>query len=992
MKSRIINTLIQFSDESSKSDPPEMLVQIASELNSDTHKLHLKSRSILEYLLHHYSQLSVETIDHFNHRLIRTFARDLKLSSNFEVSLNTKELISDAVDKLISQAGSDALITKMLVDFALQKTDEDKSWDISRDINKASELLLNENDLIHLNKLKDKSLSHFIEFQTQIKETVYALTSRTKQLGSQGLELIASNGLDRDHFNRGSFFDFLVKLSNEDFNVSLNTLWQANLGVKPLYAVSKIKGAITEVINSIESELIEIFNESKENILKLQLLKAVLKNLTPLSVINLVRREFELIKEEQNLVPISDFNALIFDEIKDQPAPFIYERLGDKYHHFFIDEFQDTSLMQWHNLIPLIDNALAQTNQDGDQGTLLLVGDAKQSIYRWRGGLPEQFIDLTNDTNPFSTEKKQESLENNFRSLPEIVDFNNEFFGHVSSYFGNETHSEIYQRGNTQKTVHTEGGYVKIEFIPNQNTEQNHLEYASMVIQTIDELKKDEFQLSDICILVRSKRDGFELSKALMEANIPITAPESLLLDNSQIVQGLIHALSLSLFQDNEEAKIGWLEFIYRYAEIPLEEHDFYSELLKVPILSIDESLRKYDLRFRFDELSTLSLFDSFEYILRSMSLENLSDAFVFGFMDLVFEYQQKHDGGKIEFLQYWSEQKEKASVPLSENINSVLLMTIHKSKGLEFPVVIFPYADKDIRPTKNNHVWYPWQMDEFEEVMVDFKRELQNYGPAGEELYEEYSETLELDNVNLLYVTFTRAIERLYIFGQRPKKISDTPRKYYDLLASFLDYKQKWNDDQSTYEFGTKEIRSPITKSILFKTEPLNYISKAPEDSKLIIIESTPEKWKTEVSEAVTLGNLLHDSMSRIKTSSETESEFEKIAAIDTLSSEEKQLLNILISQIVGHPQLENLFSSDDLIYTEREIWSEDSVALRPDRINIHADNSATVIDYKTGIPREEHEYQINDYSKAIEQMGYIVKQKLLVYSNEDGILVNKL
>src|SRR5690606_17852089 len=214
--------------------------------------------------------------------------------------------------------------------------------------------------------------------------------------------------------------------------------------------------------------------------------------------------------------------SLINKEIKNQPAPYIYERLGEKYRHFFIDEFQDTSRLQWENLIPLIDNALAQKINE-ISGSLMLVGDAKQSIYRWRGGLPEQFMALYDEENPFPSQAKNIlSLETNYRSREEIIDFNNQFFSFISQYFASANHQNLYIAGNRQKFNAKKGGFIKLEFIEKQRKSLNLEVYSERVHQIILEVLEKKYSPNDICILTRRKADGIALSTYLLEKGIPV--------------------------------------------------------------------------------------------------------------------------------------------------------------------------------------------------------------------------------------------------------------------------------------------------------------------------------------------------------------------------------------------------------------------------------------------------------------------------------------
>ena len=386
MKQRIIKNLVSFSINESLTNPFQMLEQISEETKLSKKEIHLRSKKVVKHLLHHYSSFSVETIDHFNHRLIRTFAKDLKLSGNFEVSLDTPLLNEEAVDQLISRAGENKMTTQVLVNFALEKTDNDRSWDISRDIAKVSKLLFNENEVDHVKELKRHSLKNFISFRNGLLKQRESLVEYINSKAQNVLNEIDSKGIPPEAFRNKTLYNHFLKILEGNYKIYDNQLLQ-NLEDGGLSLYKKdTSDEIASKIDVINPFLLDQYREIKQEVFRLLLIKNILRNITPLSVINLVGQEVEIIKEEKNIIPISEFNTLIHSEIKDQPAPFIYERLGEKYRHFFIDEFQDTSQLQWQNLIPLIDNALSQEYDNEIQGSLMLVGDAKQSIYRWRGG------------------------------------------------------------------------------------------------------------------------------------------------------------------------------------------------------------------------------------------------------------------------------------------------------------------------------------------------------------------------------------------------------------------------------------------------------------------------------------------------------------------------------------------------------------------------------------------------------------------------------
>jgi len=1003
MKERIITTLVSFADEKSLASPPIMLQNIARETEIPIQKLHANAKKSLKHLLYNYAQLSVETIDHFNHRLIRTFARDLKLPAHFEVSLDVPQLISEAVDNLVAKAGEDDEITKVLVQFALQKTDEDKSWDISYDISNTAALLLNETDAEHLKKLKDRSLQDFQQFKSTLIKKRSVTLSALKTLAQQTLQTIAEAGLEKTDFNGGSrayFPNYLEKLAEENLTVSYGAAWQETMGDKPMYPKTKTTDFIASTIDALTQDFIAVFSETKRLVATIWMYDNILKNLTPLSVINLVQQEIELLKEQQNILPISEFNALIHEEIKDQPAPFIYERLGDRYRHFFIDEFQDTSLLQWQNLVPLVDNAVSQ-EQDGTSGSVLLVGDAKQAIYRWRGGLPEQFMELYSGTNPFSNPKLSiENLETNWRSCETIIDFNNAFFSYVSDHFGDSVHEHLYAIGNQQKTTSKSEGFVQVEFINPENKEESHLLYAERVLETISNLTKTNYQPNDICILTRTKKDGIALSTYLITNEIDVVSSETLLLDFSPLIHCLIAGLTVSLFPENEVAKVGLLTFLHDHFNIETAKHEFLKDCLTSRGDAFASKLETYGISIDITSISEKSLYQACEYMIHHFELNRVADAYLFAFMDLVLDFESRPEAGKLNFLEFWETKKASASVPANNQQNAVTVMTIHKSKGLEFPVVIYPYANTKLYAEQQAKAWFPIDDELFDEALINFNSEVENYGPHGEQLFIERRNTLELDNINLLYVTLTRAIEQLYVFSEVPSKLKlENPDDFNQLLIGYLSQQGLWNPDQMVYSFGSAENTANLPSEE--KEKPVNqtmapkYISSTPETHQLVVASTEASLWQTKAEVAINIGNLLHDTMERIRTKDDITMVIEKYREQKLYPEKTLERLERVLQKIVAHPEIEHLFSNQleyDTIFNERDIVTSKQQLLRPDRLNFFDNQKVSITDYKTGTPNETHQRQVNLYAETLVGMGFEVLDKFLIYSNGDEISVNKI
>lgn len=461
MKSRIVENLIAFSKDNTQDDYLAMLNAVANSTNISQDLIKTRSVILLKKLIHNYAAFEISTIDGFTHRVLRTFAKDLGLPSNFEVTMQVDDILHEAVDKLIAKAGEDEELTKVLIDFALSKADDDKSWDISRELYSIAKLLTKENNLDHLKAFENKDLKDFKTYTKTLNDKKQDITSAIKQIAENVFNLLNENGILPEYAFTGKYaYKYFNNLKEGNLGkLTFTAGWQNDLinGTKPIYSKSSkdLSKEQKSILDGLKQPIGSYFEDSKNKVLLLNFIEHISKNIIPLSLLNSIKKEVEAIKKERGLLLISEFNNTIANAIKGQPAPFIYERLGERYRHFFIDEFQDTSELQWQNIIPLAENPLISLDEDENQGSLLLVGDAKQSIYRWRGGKAEQFINLCNKISPFSINPEVTNLPNNFRSLPQVVNFNNALFKHIAQYFKVEDYESLYEKSPQEKIKKT---------------------------------------------------------------------------------------------------------------------------------------------------------------------------------------------------------------------------------------------------------------------------------------------------------------------------------------------------------------------------------------------------------------------------------------------------------------------------------------------------------------------------------------------------------
>ncbi len=996
MKERIITMLKRFSEDDIHTllHLP-MFSDLVKALEIDPETLQNKSKILLQSIVHNYAAYDISTIDKFNHKLIRTFAYDLKLPLNFEVELDTDTLLAKAVDKLIDQAGADPKLTKVLIDFAIEKTDEDKSWNIAYDFNEIAKVLVNENDIPYLEELKHKTLTDFEALKHHLQNSQKDTSAMVVEVSQQVLWLIEDATIQHDDFNRSSLPKHFIKLSNKEFDVSFSSNWQNDLLEGSTLHPKRVSEDTAVTIESLRPHLIDAFTKTKQAVFQIKFLNNALKNITPLSVLSAIGKTLEELKNEEDLLLISEFNEIINNEIKAQPAPFIYERIGEKFKHYFIDEFQDTSGLQWENLIPLIHSAVSSENLNNESGSAMLVGDAKQAIYRWRGGRAEQFIDLYSEGNPFHVEKHVSNLPTNFRSHKTIVEFNNSFFEHISEFaFSNNQYREIYK--NARQNVSIEKpGYVELNFLNTIDEDKNQLQ-CEAVLTIVQKAIRQGFSYRDICIIVRRKKEGFAIAEYLSDMEIPIISSESLLIKNAPEVQFINQVIAFGIQPDNDEVKVAILAFLTDDKLQLNNKHLFFKGLIDLNGSEFFNKLNTFGFNFDFENFLQLPMYEAVESVVRGFGLNSSLNAYLQFYLDEVFDYSQRHGANINGFLEYWERKKDSLSIVSPTETNAIQVMTIHKSKGLEFPVVIFPYANQDIYSDISPKVWFPVDPKSFHgfsHLYLNMNKDLEELGDLGHEIYNSYRSKLELDSLNLLYVVLTRAAEQLYIISEKDldKKTQSEKLTYYSgLFINYLKSLGQWDNDQNSYSFGDPTKTSEEKIEVNHTITQACFISTEKEAHNLNIVTNSGYLWDTAQEHAIERGNLVHNILSYIKTPADID--FALSNFLDSGQINNDQLLNLksLITRIVEHDQLASVFDETLSIYNERDIISKDGQILRPDRVVVNSKNQAIIIDYKTGREHPKHKEQLYNYQDLLEEMNLVVIKKILVYIN-DNIVVKE-
>lgn len=965
MKNRILEKLQLFASNDPSVYEDDMFLELVNSSGLSKTELQKRARNAYLYIIHHFNHLHVVTIDKLTHQIIRTFARDLGINSKFDVALDGKAFMAEVVDRILDKAGEDKILTQVLTSYVLQKADELKSWDVSKEILDIAEMFLNENHMRSLTALSEKPLEAFTELNQKLENQINTLKEPIKEKATELLNRISQTTLALSQFPRGALPNLLNLLKQGDWpSVFLNKTLQKSIETRTFLLKSAKKGD-HEQFEPLVDVTITILNTYAAYWKKVQLLGLLRKNIVPLSLMQHIGLEVSELQEERNSRLLGFFNKHISDTIKDTSTPFIYERLGVRFQHFFVDEFQDTSVLQWSNLIPLFSHAL-----EGEQrnGSLVLVGDAKQSIYRWRGGVPEQFIALANETSPFTVQQQVQNLPTNFRSATTIVRFNNSFFTAAATYFPLETQRLLYTESCDQEPYKKEGGYVALSTIEGKNKEEQDQAYQQAAVAKVEDCLRQGYRCQDICVLVRKNNQGVKIAEALTEKEIPITSSESLLISQSPEVQFLMNLVHL---RHNPSSRTIQHAVLEPFAI--LEENPFHwtQEQLERPIEIVFRELTSK--KFDFTTFQKLPLYAALEYAIWAFSFTEELTAHLQGFLDEVLKLQHKKEATTTQLIAYWERNKDKWAVNPPEGRDAVRIMTVHKAKGLAFPVVILPFSDSSWMNRNTHYDWFPLPKNDyspFEEMLLPISQKLTELGEGARHAFETYHAQSLMDTVNTLYVGMTRPIEELHVITTKGANI-ENPNTLADLFALVHpELKER------QLSFGDRIRRTPTSaKPIPVIKTPWTFTM-----SHVLNTMATPRKRTDEIQ----FGLFFHEVMSHIEVPQDMEYALSQSIAQNMLNKDDFSRLKEHVHAVVFHDELKEYFNPKNKIYCERPLLTANGEVVRPDRFVVTSKGEGLLLDYKTGSYKEEHVRQIMEYAHCLKQTGLNIKQKVLVYTEK--------
>ncbi|MGB3591126.1 MAG: UvrD-helicase domain-containing protein [Nonlabens sp.] len=986
MKERVLGYLNSFGSDTLDAGSREIRNYIQEELDLDKEEFKLRAASIYNNLLHNYSSFDIVTIDAFNHRLLQTFARDLDLPEGFEVELDTQIFFQKAVKNLLARAGSDPVLTKILVEFALGKIDEGRSWNIEYDLLDICNLIPVESNFKHLQQLRNHGVEEFLRFRESVNSKITTWSKKLTLTAQDIDQQLTSQGVTAADFKQGmrGGYSYVVQAKMGVFKEPKARFEEFLNG--SFYAQSK-QQSIKDIIDIYAADLVSYFETYNKLYEQIVFYQNVLRKLTPLSLLNELLKEADKIKAEERIVPIYEFNFLLSSSVKDQPAPFIYERIGEKYRYFFIDEFQDTSTMQWENLSPLIANVLSQAETEQEKGSLMLVGDAKQSIYRWRGGNADQFLSLLGNDKLFSLDKRNDSLAHNWRSAINIVEFNNGFFKFYATHLASPLYKDLYTNYLEQKISSSSAGYVQVDFLTDSAGDNNNNDGPSLselqVHAQIKQIVLDGYDYGDICVLTRTNKQGIAIAEYLASQGIELVSNQSLLVAYSDAVRLLVSLIDFLKHNDQRATKF---EFIKNYL---VHNSLLDNERLLIELLELSKPIL---LRKLFPDLAIEQIFDdqdlftAVESLSKTLELSS-ADKRLHAFMELVHDYSVKQGASITGLLDLWEQKSEQLSLSSNPSSSAVTLMTIHKSKGLEFPIVIVPYCDTGISESRGITDWVDVDPDEhcgFSSLYVSVNDTIKNFSPQAAQLLEDHIEKTQLDHINGLYVAMTRPRKRLYLSTPWKPKNTLRTEKHSTLLWQYCE-----SINMGKREMGNCISFSSVERDIktdAFETEQdalvKNY-NTGPAASSYSIAFKKGHLWVQNNEGTRSFGILLHQYISMIYKSRDLDVAIEKIKSDAFLTATIKDELIAAITNIVMSDRSAHLFESNHIIKNEPSLLLPDGGKLVPDRLEF-CDNGVTIIDYKTGAESESHVLQVDAYSKVLIDMNYDIKSKILIYVNQ--------
>lgn len=978
--------------------------KLLADLKITPEELIRRSSRILRLLLHDYSRFSISTIDSFFQRILRSFARDAGIPFTAELELDSEKILTETTDQLFFELNRYPFLRKWLVQMTLDRIREGGSWDIRKDINDLGREIIKENyfricspDTLNDNRDILQQEENFLRKQQ------HSLESILREAGEKAIHYIHSIGLSTDDFANKSrgIIGYFQKLANG--SVPLPTPANRQALSDDTKWVTKNSGKADLIRNAVDTNLRPWLAESFQYYRDYQTFDSILRWFHVGGILDDLAVLMRDYASEKNIYLLSETPGLLGALIGSNDAPFIYERAGNTWLYYMIDEFQDTSVQQWNNFKPLVKNSISQGKP------CLVVGDVKQSIYRWRNG--DWQILAHNLEDEFGDQCTVHNLQTNFRSKPAIIRFNNAFFGKASDLLQEEFNHSLddvsdISNGHWKNQIidayaghiqeipegNTGEGLVQVEICPDDSEGESI--FYPRITEQIRKLLKEGYHQRDIAILVRYNSQAQAIASYLLDpassppgpAPLEVISEEAILLMNAPVIRVLTALLRYLYTPGDTVNNIVLASELCRYiGYVPPEGNAF-------PPLPADENAMASFLPPGFitaiPELRLMPVHLLCGRLVMMFSLHKHPGQllYIHAFMDRVMQSVRDGVTDLLSFLNYWSNEGPSFSVTIPEQHDAIRVMTIHKAKGLEFPVIILAGADwsLDHEPKHSDFLWC--KTEKYKEALpgiypVKYNKQLLQTDFA--EAYLKEKVQTYVDNLNLIYVAFTRAKEILSVYLTQEK--GDGIKKASSLIANSLSKlditgMQTFQDgDTATFTFGTASKKKENHEGIPRDEMPPEWHeppAQFPEWPGLVVQEkskeffSDPEKNKTQVRKNE--GILMHEILSQINTANDLEKAIQQVVFEGKVSQEEGSALLEKLRILTGEPGVQEWYSGIWTVRNETDIICPGGGTRRPDRIMIRG-KKVLVVDYKFGILQEPYYHkQVKDYLILLQKAGF--------------------
>lgn len=907
---------------------------------------------LLKNILHDYSSFNISTIDRFFQQALRAFAKEIGKNTSYGVELNEDDILAQAVDKILFNLSTEdnERLLRWIMELSIQRIDSGKSWDVKSSIMGTANQLFKEAYKIAV-KGEDNSFlnkDYIEEYSLTIQKVKVCYEKGIVELGKKGVEILKKADLSPDDFSGilKSFAQRFRRLVMGDFSPSNATFIKASESSDKWFSKDAVKanpelitkGRVAESL-FLDVLLRDIIKYEEANLKDYATADVISKNLYALGMMSDIQQSIKEVSEENGVVLLSETTELLNDIIDGSDTPFIFEKIGARTDHFMLDEFQDTSLMQWENFRPLLMNSLSSGYSN------LIVGDEKQSIYRWRGS-DWMLLNKTIFSDFREDEINYSSLSENWRSGKEVIDFINDFFPNAAlacdKILGIDTPSDtsatsIYS--SVKQTIPiskaSKKGFVEVKISTSDGEELTDAPLV-YVREKIEMLLKGGAKLKDIAVLVRKNTEGASIAEFLIDSGIKVISGDSLFLNSSTSVSSIIAQLK---YFSNPQDDLN--NILARFSGLNLESNK---------------------------EVSTLPLYEMCESLADALpeEIKIAESAYIIAFLDKVKEYIKLYRADLSAFIQWWNDNSKSLAIPAPDGEDAVRVMTIHKSKGLGFPTVIVPFTDFGFKGM-SDIIWCKPKTAPFNRMPVVpiNKAEILLATHFGEDLLRENFLRV-IDNLNLAYVAFTRAKDNLFIFIDSPVKPVKEAKGVGDILNEI--YKDKVNSD-GVYSYGDSAVIN-ASEELPFAEKKMPLFTSYDNSDNLRLTLRSEEFFNDEESSRAR-GVVIHSIMSRIRTIEDIDSAVKAAISSGELESNDEEQTIDYFNDLLMSVDKYGWFSKDIKVMNELEIILQGGIIYRPDRVV--EGNEISVIDFKTGkLKSKSHEKQIMRYVTSIREMGY--------------------